>query len=180
MRSPNLKASVLQLSILERISRQVTSSIREVERSQLILALLAGYSNSRVEQELGYTWEKAKRWRYRWLTIQPGVDQLEAISTPKQVRWEVEKAIRQALSDAPRPGSPAKFSAHDYCQILGVALEAPLLSGRPISEWSLTELKQEVEKRGIVSSISRSQVGSFLKRERGQTPQDSGLAHPPL
>ena len=119
---------------------------------------------------MGYSWEKAKRWRYRWLTIQPGLDQVEAISDPRQVRREVEKAIRQHLGDSPRRGGPSKFSAHDYCQILGLALEDPVLSGRPISQWSLTELKDEIEKRGIVSSISRSQVGSFLKRKRGEAP----------
>ncbi len=178
MRSPALKASPLQESILETISRQVTSSVREVERSKILLALLEGNSNSRVEKALGYSWEKAKGWRYRWLTIQPGLDQLETVSEPKQVRWEVEKAIRQALSDAPRRGGPSKFTAHQYCQILGVALEEPALSGRPISQWSLTELKDEIEKRGIVSSISRSQVGSFLKRKRGEASQDSGLAQP--
>ena len=59
-----------------------------------------------------------------------------------------------------------------------VSLEEPALSGRPISHWGLTELTQEVIKRGIVASISRSQVGSFLKRERHQTPQDPGLAQP--
>ena len=177
-RSPSLKASKLQQSILETIARQVTSSVREVERTKLILAMLAGKSNQQVNDELGYSWEKAKRWRYRWLELQPTLDTVETTVDPKKVRWELEKAIREGLSDAERSGSPGKFSAHDYCQIMGVSLEEPALSGRPVSHWGLTELTQEVIKRGIVDSISRSQVGSFLKRERDQAPQASGLAQP--
>lgn len=177
-RSPSLKASDLQQSILETIVRQVTSSVREVERAKLILAMLAGKSNQQVNQDLGHSWEKVKRWRFRWIQIQPRLHTLETATEPKKVRWELEKAIRDGLGDAPRSGSPGKFSAHDYCQILGVALEEPGLSGRPVSHWGLTELTDEVIKRGIVSRISRSQVGSFLKRQRSQTAQDPGLAQP--
>ena len=177
-KSPALKASSLQQNILQTIARQVTSSVREVERAKLILAMLEGKSNKQVSQELGYSWEKAKRWRYKWIALQPTLDSIETAIEAKKVRYELEKAIRDGLSDAPRSGSPGKFSAHDYCQILGVSLEAPSLSDRPISHWGLTELTDEVIKRGIVNSISRSQVGSFLKIQRRQTPQDSGLAQP--
>ena len=175
-KSPALKASSLQQNILETIARQVTSSVREVERAKLILAMLQGKSNKQVSQELGYSWEKAKRWRYKWIALQPTLDSIETATDAKKVRYELEKAIRDGLSDAPRSGSPGKFTAHDYCQIMGISLEEPALSGRPVSHWGLTELTQEVIKRGIVDSISRSQVGSFLKRQRHQTPQDSGLA----
>ncbi len=156
-KSPPLKASNLQQGILEMIARQVTSSVREVERTKLILAMLTGKSNKQVSQELGHSWEKAKRWRYRWIQIQPELDTIETATDAKKVRWELEKAIREGLSDAERSGSPGKFSAHDYCQIMGVSLEDPNLSGRPISHWGLTELTDEVIKRGIVESISRSQ-----------------------
>jgi len=177
-KSPALKASNLQQSILETIARQVTASVQEVERTKLILAMLAGKSNKQASHELGYSWEKAKRWRYRWLALQPTLDVVETTAEAKKVRYELEKAIRTGLNDAERSGSPGKFSAHDYCQILGVALEDPALSGRPISHWGLTELTDEIIKRGIVSRISRSQVGSFLKRQPCQAPQDPGLAQP--
>lgn len=177
-RSPPLNASSLQQSILETIARQVTSSVREIERTKLILAMLAGKTNQQVNAELGYSGEKANRWRYRWLALQPTLDTVETTTDPGKARWELEKAIRAGLSDAERSGSPGKFSAHAYCQILGVALEDPSQSGRPVSQWGLTELTDEVIKRGIVSCISRSQVGSFLKRQRSQTPQDAGLAQP--
>ena len=161
-KSPTLKASKLQQRILENIARQVTSSVREVERAKLILAMLAGKSNQQVNDDLGYSWEKTKRWRFRWIEMQPRLDRLELMTESKNVRYELEKAIREGLSDAPRSGSPGKFTAHDYCQIMGVSLEEPALSGRPISHWGLTELTDEVIKRGIVSCISRSQVGSLV------------------
>ena len=112
------------------------------------------------------------------MALQPTLDTVETTTKAKNVRYELEKAIRAGLSDAPRSGSPGKFTAHDYCQIMGVSLEEPALSGRPISHWGLTELTDEVIKRGIVSCISRSQVGSFLKTQRNKAPQDPGLAQP--
>ena len=178
MNSPKLSATPLQQTILRTIAHQSTASVCEAERATLILAMLQGKSNAAIHTELGYSWAKARRWRYKWIDLQPTLDTVETTTDPKKVRWTLEKAIRDGLGDAPRSGSPGKFSAHDYCQIMGVSLEEPALSGRPISHWGLTELTQEVIKRGIVASISRSQVGSFLKRERHQTPQDPGLAQP--
>ena len=133
--SPSLKASKLQQRILETIARQVTSSVREVERTKLILAMLAGKSNQQVNDELGYSWEKAKRWRYKWIALQPGLDTIETATDSKKVRWELEKAIRVGLGDAERSGSPGKFSAHDYCQIMD-GRPLPCFSGRTGPEWA--------------------------------------------
>ena len=82
-----------------------------------------------------------------------------------------DRAVRVNLP----PMITAKFWTVGRCR---VSLEEPALSGRPVSHWGLTELTQEVIKRGIVDSISRSQVGSFLKTQRDQAPQDPGLAQP--
>jgi hypothetical protein len=46
--------------------------------------------------------------------------------------------------------------------ILAVACESPELSGRPINRWTHRELADEVVGRGIVLSISVSQVGRYL------------------
>ena len=170
MNSPKLAATPLQETILGTIARQLTSSVCEVERATLILAMLRGKSNEAIQTELGYSWAKARRWRYRWIELQPKLQQIESNAPPKQRHFQVEQSLRQALADAPRTGSPGKFSAQQYCQILAVAVEDPALSGRPVSQWSLTELIQEVIQRAIVPRISRSQVGAFLKRERGEAP----------
>jgi len=128
-----------------------------------------GYSNLQIENEIGYSREKVKRWRFRWLSYESAFASMESEVSDQHMAHKLELKIRECLSDAPRPGGPSKFSAHQYCQILGLALEAPALSGRPVSEWTLSELADEIQKRGFVVSISRSQVGSFLKRKRGET-----------
>ena len=61
-----------------------------------------------------------------------------------------------------RPMTTVKFWTVGRCR---VALEEPSQRGRPVSQWGLIELTDEVIKRGIVSRISRSPVGSFLKTQ---------------
>ena len=51
-------------------------------------------------------------------------------------------------------------------QIIAVACEPPEHSGRPISHWTVRELADEVQKRGIVATVSPRSVGRFLKRGR--------------
>ena len=46
---------------------------------------------------------------------------------------------------------------------LGCGLRAPRKLGRPINCWTHRELTDEVIRRGIVPSISKSQVGSYLQ-----------------
>ena len=165
MHSPNVHASLLQNRLLLKISRQSTSSVREVERSKIILLLLEGLSSVRVKEETGCCWEKAQQWRYRWLSYEQVFSAVEGRTKKEGMEHDLEQKIRECLRDAPRRGGPSRITAEQYCQILGVSLELPDLSGRPISQWTLTELVDEVQKRGIVSHISRSQLGSFLKRK---------------
>jgi hypothetical protein len=74
----------------------------------------------------------------------------------------LREAILEALSDAPRPGAPATFTATQVAQIVALACESPKLSGRPITRWTHRELRDEVIKRKIVDSISVAQVGRYL------------------
>jgi len=66
------------------------------------------------------------------------------------------------LTDAPRSGSTGTFTAEQVTQILAVACEPPEQSGRPIDRWTHRELADEVIGRGIVLSISASQVGRSI------------------
>ncbi len=79
---------------------------------------------------------------------------------------------RALLTDAPRPGAPGKFTPEQVTMILAVACEPPEKSGRPITHWTAHELADEVVKRGIVVSISTSQVSRYL-REAALHPHKS-------
>ena len=68
------------------------------------------------------------------------------------------------LSDAPRPGSPGRTTAEQVAQISALACEEPQLSGRPITRWTLDELRDEALARKIVTTISPAQVGRYLPR----------------
>ena len=81
------------------------------------------------------------------------------LRVPRRLR----RAIEAVLSDGPRPGTPGKFTAEQVTQILAVACEPPAKSGRPITHWTAHELADEVAKRGIVASISPSQVSRYLR-----------------
>ena len=80
----------------------------------------------------------------------------------RESRAVLRRAIEDVLGDAPRSGSSGKFTAEQVTQVLAVACEPAEQSGRPIDEWTGRELADELVQRGIVSSISTSQVNRYL------------------
>jgi len=75
-----------------------------------------------------------------------------------------DPSITARLGDAPRPGTPARITPEQVCRIMALACEAPGESGRPISQWSTTELAAEIKQRGIVEAISPRHAARLLKR----------------
>ncbi|ETW93716.1 MAG: hypothetical protein ETSY2_50910 [Candidatus Entotheonella gemina] len=113
-------------------------------RAQLILQLADGDNTRQVASALSTSRLTVRRWRRHWLE-------------------RSECAVLERLQDAPRSGTPATFSAEQWCQIMAIACEPPEVSGRPISHWTPRELTAEAIKRGIVETISERHVGRFLK-----------------
>jgi putative transposase len=126
-------------------------------RAQIILLLADGLTAPEVARRLGTTRTTGRRWRRHWLT-RHGC------------------AVPERLQDAERPGTPATFSAEQWCQIIAMACEPPEASERPISHWTPRELADEARKRGIVETISERHVGRFLKSGRAQAPHKPLLA----
>jgi putative transposase len=126
-------------------------------RAQIILHLADGHNAREVARLLGTSRLTVRRWRRHWLARR-------------------NCAVLERLHDAPRPGTPATFSAEQWCQIMALACEPPADSERPISHWTPREVAAEAIKRGIVATISERHVGRFFKSGRPQTASESLLA----
>ena len=176
--NPRIELSELEKSLLVKISRAHTSSIREVERSSMILTMSEGLGNKPAAAKTGFSIYQFRLRRARWLSFSAKFARLVSETDPKKLSYEMEKCIRLCLTDLPRPGSPCTFTSEQYCRIIAISLESPELSNRPISEWTPREIADESIKRGIVPSISKSQVRSFLKGKRPKTAPNGGMAKP--
>jgi putative transposase len=159
-RAAAIRVSPAQQDILQRIQRQQTADQRLVRRAALILGLAAQPCIEAVARRLRLTRVTVRAWRDRWFEATQALQRAEQERTPQQLR----KLVELILDDAPRPGKPATFSPEQIVQIIAVACEPPEQSGRPINHWTSRELADEVQRRGIVATISPRSVGRFLKR----------------
>lgn len=123
-----------------------------------------GRRNQQIADDLGVNYQMVRFWRKRWLD---GYDQLIAQETEEK-NHDYKQILIEFLSDRPRSGVPPTFTPEQVCQIIALSCELPSLSDRPISHWTPRELADEAIKRGIVETISATQVRSFLKRGRSQ------------
>jgi len=147
-----------QHAILQQIVRSATASRRLVQRAQLIVLAFGGMFNRVIADMVGLHRKQIGLWRRRW---KQSFDALVAIEC-RESQAALRRAIEEVLGDAPRGGSPGKFTAEQVTQVLAVACEPADQSGRPIDEWTGRELADELVQRGIVPSISVSQVNRYL------------------
>ena len=167
-----LQVSARQEQVLKRIIRRAKSPQNLVIRAKIILQAATPARNAHIAADLQISLPSVRKWRQRWLVATYQLQEVEEIADDKVL----EEHIMAVLSDQPRSGTPATFSAEQICQIIAVACEEPEESGRPITEWTLRELADEVSKRKIVTSISPRQVGRFLKGEQFEAPSFALLA----
>jgi transposase len=104
-----------------------------------------GYENHKIAQELAVCRDTVRKWRCRWLASDGKTEN-----------------VKERLLDAPRLGAPNTFTPEQLTHLFAIACEPPEDSGRPISQWTNRELADEMQKRGIVSSISERHVGRIL------------------
>jgi putative transposase len=151
---PTPRAKVVKLSEKERdeleklVSKHQTGQQMAL-RARIILAASLGETNTAIARKYEVKHDTVKLWRNRWVTLQDiSLDDL---------------SLEDRLSDAPRPGAPAKITADQRCKIEAMACEEPENSERPISQWTAREIADEVIKRKIVDSISARHAARLLK-----------------
>lgn len=147
-----------QQEILDEFSRSRSEPYFLRQRSTLILLAFAGLRNEQIAPQVGLERHQVGIWRSRWAEAFDDLVLVECLEDATALR----KALRELLADAPRPGSPGKFSAEQLAQLFAAACEDPQKSGLPFTHWTHAELAKEVIKRGIVPSISVRHLGRLL------------------
>jgi transposase len=167
-KAAKLTVTERQQDILLTIRNATTAPSHLRQRASIILLAFSGLRNEEIAERIGLGRRPVGRWRRRWAKAWSGLIDLEC----RETKAELRRAIEALLTDEARPGAPGKFTPEQVTQILAVACEPPEKSGRPITHWTAFELADEVVKRGIVASISTSQVGRYL-REAALQPHKS-------
>ena len=137
-------------------SRMTAQSI--ATRMLVVLLAFERLSNTEISKRVNLGRQQVGLWRRRW---RDSLDALLAIEISESAA-ELERAITSVFRDAPRSGSPGKFTAEQVIGIISIACELPSHSGRPVTTWTGRELADEAVKRELVDSISSSQVNRFL------------------
>ena len=159
-RSARVTITEKQQQILLEFSKSRTEPLAIVQRSTIILLAFDRKSCDEIAAATGLERHAIGIWRRRWQDSWPELTNYECAENLSELR----KAIRETLRDAPRAGCGGKFTAEQVTHILAVACEPPEMSNLPITHWTHQELRDEVVRRGIVDSISVSQVGRYLQQ----------------
>lgn len=148
-----------QQAVLQQLSTARTVAQFLVTRATLILLAFDGLANQEIAPRVGVGRHQVGIWRRRWQNAFDNLIRIECTDEPPALR----QAIEEILSDQPRSGVPGKFTAEQLALLLALACEPPEKSGRPITHWTGRELAEEAIQRGIVESISTSQVNRYLR-----------------
>jgi hypothetical protein len=160
--APKVELTAKQRAIIERLSRSRTESQRLVERAQIVLRSANGELCVEQAQALGIDAQRARRWRKRFAGSAGVLASAEAAEDPD----DLEKKIREVLSDNYRSGTPPKFTPEQVTTIIALACHEPSELDLPISHWTPDELARQAVKLKIVKSISGRHLDRFLKRSR--------------
>ncbi len=148
-----------QEKVLRKLSTATTVAQRLVQRATIIRLAFAGVANQDIASEVGLGRHQVGVWRRRWQDAFAHLIRIECSDDPPALR----QAIEDLRSDEPRPGCPGTFTAEQLTQLIALACEPPAKSGRPITHWTGKELADEAIARGIVPSISVTQVNRYLR-----------------
>lgn len=129
------------------------------QRAKIILLAFEGLQNVEIAEKVGLGQRFVGRWRRRWAREWYRLVDIECGETGTDLR----RSIERILTDRPRSGARPKFTPEQVAKVLAVAREPVDDPGRPPTHWSAHGLAAEAVRRGIVSSISASQVRRYLR-----------------
>ena len=158
-KAANIQLTDRMFEILTDLSSSRNASVATASRVNMILLAFHNELNQAIADSLGVSAKTVGLWRRRWRDSFAALLRMQFEETDAGFR----RAIIECLSDAPRSGSPGKFTAEQIVGLIGIACEPPENSGRPVTSWTGSELADEGRKRGLVDSISVSHVNRILR-----------------
>lgn len=147
---------------LEKLLNRRSTPQQIALRAKIILLADKGSNNRDIGRELNISRYMARRWRNRWLELS-----------------EQAIPVIERLQDGERSGVPAKFSMDQVVELFALACSKPEDYERPIGDWTARELAAEMEKQGIVESISPRHVGRLLEEAQIKPHQSRYWLTPP-
>ena len=139
----------------------------------MLLALETGATQCHVMRPLHLKRGTVQVWGRRGCALASQLEHIEADGRRAQALTTV---LVEALTDHPRAGTPAPFTAEQMVQMVTVACEDPAASGRPVRHWTPREVAEEGRQRGMVETISTRSVGRFLQSGGCAAPSGRVLA----
>jgi transposase len=133
------------LDQLNQLQHRHSAPVSLVLRAKIILQAAQGNTWEAIAVRLDICVDTVSKWVKRWRNASPGTSAV------------------QRLEDLPRSGAPLKFTPEHQCQIIALACEKPECSGRPITHWTARELKDELDQRHQIPSISVRHLGRLLE-----------------
>ncbi len=131
---------------LEQIVKNRKTAQQIVRRARIILLADDGIKHQDIAEQLGVNLNVITHWTKRWVDKENDL-------------------VGTRLQDAPGRGRRATITPPQVCELIALACESPEDHGRPITHWTHRELAAEAISKGIVKTISASQVGRILKKK---------------
>lgn len=171
--SSNLLITEHQKFLLKTLSSRHSTEERLVKRAKILLFSKEGMGRRPLADKLGISSATVDLWRNRWreksdeITLFEGELNSEenSLKSIKKKNKALMARIVDTLSDAPRPGTPSKFTQDQFEQIVALACKDPEDEGIPMEHWTHEVLAREAAARHIVDSISTTRVWEILNKK---------------
>jgi transposase len=147
--------------ILEDLAKGTHTPLHLIQRSQIVLMAARGATNVEIEHKLELSNHTVIKWRGKYFNIAPELAEISEKSPSK-----LKSALLQALSDAHRSGTKPRVTQEQIAKILALYQSEPKKLGLPFSRWSCASLRKEAVARGIVDTISTTQIRRYLKKKQ--------------
>ncbi|QDT41597.1 hypothetical protein Pan241w_54080 [Gimesia alba] len=145
--------------ILSQLAASRNASRAIIVRARIILLAFNKLDNQTISDTVERCPKTVGLWRRRWRDSYQALLQMQFNLNQSAF----QRAIIDTLSDAPRSGSPGRFTDEQITGLISLACEKPQNSGRPVTSWTGAELADEAQRRQLVDSISASHVNRILR-----------------